>query len=518
MATQINEVVQQLRRAVLQQDGAGVSDGQLLGCFIENRDEAAVAALVRRHGPMVWGVCRRVLLDPHDAEDAFQATFLVLVRKAAAVRPREQVGNWLYGVARQTALKARAMRTKRRARERQVAVMPEPEVAQHDLQHDLQLVLDQELGRLPEKYRVAIVLCDLEGKTRKEAARQLGVPEGTLAARVARARTLLARRLTRQGVVLSGGVLALVLSRQAALACVPTSVVSATVKAATLVAAGRAESVGVVPANVAALAEGVLKSMLLTKLRIATVALLAAGALVLSVTRNAPTAVATAAGSGKAREVPRERSAREEARTVQVRITSPAGMTVSVLARAGQGPEVARIKAPGRLELEQGKLTWLRLADLPGRPGVKRFLTVEIPKADAATKPFVSICAIPIPFRDEDFDQVGHGNLVTKVVYLATRAHKETVRQGEPITLASYDLTEGDVIAEARRRGAILAVVRLGNIDLRAGEPRRAQTENRALKQRLAQVEREIKALRAALERQARELRSLQKAIRAEGK
>src|SRR5262249_23538373 len=129
--------------------------------------------------------------------DAFQATFLVLVRKAAAVMPREMVANWLYGVARQTALKARATLCRRAARERQGPHMPEPSTAEQRTWNDLEPLLDQELGRLPDRYRVAIVLCDLEGKTRKEAARQLGVPEGTVASRLAAGRRLLARRLSR---------------------------------------------------------------------------------------------------------------------------------------------------------------------------------------------------------------------------------------------------------------------------------------------------------------------------------
>jgi hypothetical protein len=107
--SQGSRVLQHLRRASLLPDGAGLSDGQLVGCFVEQGDQAAFAALVRRHGPMVWGVCRRLLANHHDAEDAFQAAFLVLVRKAASVVPREKVANWLYGVAYQTAFKARAM-------------------------------------------------------------------------------------------------------------------------------------------------------------------------------------------------------------------------------------------------------------------------------------------------------------------------------------------------------------------------------------------------------------------------
>src|ERR1043165_4378253 len=113
-ASQMNEVMQHLRRTVLLQDGAGLTDGQLLGCFIDHRDDSAFAALVRRHGPMVWGVCRRLLFSHQDAEDAFQATFLVLARRAASVLPKAMVANWLYGVAHQTALKARAMLAKRR--------------------------------------------------------------------------------------------------------------------------------------------------------------------------------------------------------------------------------------------------------------------------------------------------------------------------------------------------------------------------------------------------------------------
>src|SRR5436190_2239666 len=139
MATgQISEAVQHLRRAVLLRDGAGLTDGELLEGFVSRRDEAALAALVRRHGPMVWGVCRRILRNHHDAEDAFQATFLVLARKAGTVVPREMVANWLYGVACQTAMKARATAARRKGREKQVTHLPEPAVAEQDLWLDLQ--------------------------------------------------------------------------------------------------------------------------------------------------------------------------------------------------------------------------------------------------------------------------------------------------------------------------------------------------------------------------------------------
>jgi RNA polymerase sigma factor (sigma-70 family) len=267
MATgHISDVVQYLRRATRLRNGAGMTDGQLLESFLSCRDEAAIEALVLRHGPMVWGVCRRVLGSHHDAEDAFQATFLVLVRKAASIVPREMVANWLHGVAHQTALKARATAAKRRGRERQVMVMPEPAVAESDLGPDLSRLLDQELSGLPDKYRVAIVLCDLEGKSRKEAARQLALPEGTVASRLIRARALLAKRLARHGLPVSGATLAVLLSPKGAMGDVPASVVSSTIKAATALAAGAAAA-GLISVKVATLTEGVLKAMLIAKFK-----------------------------------------------------------------------------------------------------------------------------------------------------------------------------------------------------------------------------------------------------------
>jgi RNA polymerase sigma factor (sigma-70 family) len=188
---QLSDVVRHLRRAALRQDGGTMTDGQLLECFLARRDEDAFEALLRRHGPMVLGVCRRVLRNTHDAEDAFQATFLIFVRKATAIRERESVASWLHRAAFRAALEADAAR--RRSRERQVYAMPEPEaVVEPDVWSDMRPLLDQELDQLPDKYREAIVLCDLQGKTRKEAARQLGVPEGTLSGRLTTARRMLA--------------------------------------------------------------------------------------------------------------------------------------------------------------------------------------------------------------------------------------------------------------------------------------------------------------------------------------
>jgi RNA polymerase sigma factor (sigma-70 family) len=205
-----------------------------------------------------------VLGNRHDAEDAFQATFLVLIRRAAAVVPRGLVGNWLYGVAYRTALEAKGMRARRKAKEGQVTPPRDTaNVLDEAAQRERLQLLDQELSRLPERYRVPIVLCDLEGKTHREAARLLGCPEPTLSTRLLRARKLLARRLSARGVAWASGTLALLLSGEAARA-LSVPLVTSTVHAATAVAAGQAV---VVSARVAALAEGVVKSMLLNRLK-----------------------------------------------------------------------------------------------------------------------------------------------------------------------------------------------------------------------------------------------------------
>jgi RNA polymerase sigma factor (sigma-70 family) len=274
MATaQLHGVLRHLRRAALLHDDR--TDGQLLECFISQREEAAFEVLVRRHGPMVWGVCRRVLRNDADAEDAFQATFLVLVRKAAAITDRATVGNWLYGVAHNTALKAKAMTSRRRVKEREAAGQPRPGVTE-DVWNDLRPLLDEELGRLPERYRAVIVLCDLEGQPIKEAARLLGCPQGTVSSRLTRGRKLLAGRLARRGVALSGVLLASVLGREATAAIVPPPLVLATIKAASC-AAGQAAAGGI-SAKVAALTKGVLTSMFSTNGKLTAVLLLLLGA------------------------------------------------------------------------------------------------------------------------------------------------------------------------------------------------------------------------------------------------
>ncbi len=262
MATNLNKVLKQIHH-LLAPPGGDQTDGELLSRFVATRDEASFAALVRRHGPMVLSVCRRMLCHDQDAEDCFQATFMVLARKAATVK-RESVGSWLYAVAYRTSLEARAINARRRTHEKQVHEMPQPEFMPPEVQ-DWRPWLDQELNRLPENYRAVIVACDLEGRSRKEAARQLGIAEGTLSSRLARGRRLLAKRLAPHGLSLSGAALAAAICEGAASAQVPAALVSATTKTAVLVAAGELAAMS---AASAILMKGVLKSMFLTKLKL----------------------------------------------------------------------------------------------------------------------------------------------------------------------------------------------------------------------------------------------------------
>jgi RNA polymerase sigma factor (sigma-70 family) len=268
MATDpLRTALHHLRRTLGAAD-AGVSDGELLQRFVADRDEAAFELLVRRHERLVLGVCRRVLHDPHDAEDAFQATFLVLARKAAGISARDSVAGWLYRVAYRVALRARAGAAGRHEHATpDLSAVPAPDDADRAAAwRELRPLLDREVGRLPEKYRVPVILCYLESRTYEEAARQLGCSRGTVSTRLTRARELLRRRLTRCGLALSGAVLALLLAEQAAEAAAPDGLVDATVKASLPFAAGRSAA-GLVSAQVLTLTEGALNAMFLTKLK-----------------------------------------------------------------------------------------------------------------------------------------------------------------------------------------------------------------------------------------------------------
>jgi RNA polymerase sigma factor (sigma-70 family) len=280
----------------LRRQAASPTDAQLLEGFSAHRDEGAFEALLRRHGPMVLGVCRRILRNHHDAEDAFQATFLVLACKAGSVRRRHTVASWLYGVACKVALNLRGSSGRRRRKEKEAAAMPKGD-ATSESWHQLEPLLDDAVRSLPDRYRAPVVLCDLEGKSRKEAARQLGCPEGTVASRLARARQLLARRLARHGLALSATAVAVTLSQSPVSACVPPELVRSLARTAPLVAAGQT---GVVSARVAGLTHGALKAMFLTQLKIASAVVLVLALLAMGATFFPSAASPQTGGTGTA--------------------------------------------------------------------------------------------------------------------------------------------------------------------------------------------------------------------------
>jgi RNA polymerase sigma factor (sigma-70 family) len=253
--------------ANLTSDLATRADGDLLRAFVDRADGAAFAELVARHGPLVLGACRRVLADAPDAEDAFQATFLILARKAATVRRPERLGAWLYGVALRCAFRVR--KVARRAKEQPMPDVPAPAPADPHWA-DVRGILDAEIGRLPEKLRSALVLCELQGLDRAAAAARLGVPIGTISSRLSRAKDVLRKRLVRRGISLSLVALGLILSQAAAVAAVPPPLTATTVAGALRFAAGQGAGL---PAAVAA--------YVLRAARAQQVAVIATGALAL---------------------------------------------------------------------------------------------------------------------------------------------------------------------------------------------------------------------------------------------
>jgi RNA polymerase sigma factor (sigma-70 family) len=256
------EAAEEPRMVIAEPSLEVVPDALLLACYLEERNEAAFTELVRRHGPVVRAACRRALGETPDADDAFQAVFLILARKAATLRNSQMLGPWLHTVAVRAAGRARLLIRRRLARERPVSTMPEPAVISPEPVDWLPL-LDAEIQRLPDRYRLPLVLCELQGKSRSDAARLLRLNEGTLSSRLARGRDLLRRRLRHRGAIVAsaGLTVAFLYSSEA----IPSSLLAATTKAALA---------GTVSVSVAALTQGVLKAMLFAKLKVALIVFL----------------------------------------------------------------------------------------------------------------------------------------------------------------------------------------------------------------------------------------------------
>jgi RNA polymerase sigma factor (sigma-70 family) len=336
-----------LRRLLAARADRTAPDSRLLERFVTHGDEAAFATLVHRYGPLVLGVCRRVLRQEHDAEDVFQATFLLLVRKAASIRKAASLGSWLYGVAHRLALRMRADAARRRAHEQEAARRSEEVPMADGTWGELRRVLDDELARLPEKYRAALLCCYLEGKTQEEAAAQLGWKPRTLKARLASGRALLQARLARRGITPAAALGGSCLAHDAVSAGVPAALVRATVEVGLLIKGGKAAAAGAISAKVAALVEEGLKAMFLNKLKFATAVLLTvavagagAGVWAHSLLTQEPTPVPPTA------PVQREVELKTQAQANELALREHLRGTTWVLAEVNSGQHTITVRSP----------------------------------------------------------------------------------------------------------------------------------------------------------------------------
>ena len=498
--------IEELLRTACAQDAEGQSDGQLLGRFLTRRDEAAFAVLLKRHGPMVLAVCRRILNNAADAEDAFQATFIVLVRRAASLTARAVLGDWLHGVARRTALNARRMAARRRMKE---AAMGRSEVREEKVRDDRLVLLDDELARLPEKYRLPIVLCELEGWTRQEAAQRLQWPEGTVAGRLVRGRELLAKRLVRRGLAFSAGALPT--------ADVPAALASATIKAATSIAVGQAAT-GVISANVAALAEGLVRKMVLTKIKMAAAVLLCGAALASGTT-------GLVVYRTQAEEPRAARQAREPKKDNKTPPDSPERKAPAQPAPAEKPPDAVAPKADERIQ-PGDRLIINAAPTLPNFPIQGEFLVnaggivrlgarygtvvikdLTLEEAEAAigsrlaavlNNPIVSVGWVELPNRE---DRVRPGDLLNIQVSGAPINGVFRVEPGGKVALGplygrvdikGLTLQEAEEVIRTRLPGGKPLAVQVTR-PLAGG----ADAE---LEQRVRQLEREVRILRSLIE------------------
>jgi RNA polymerase sigma factor (sigma-70 family) len=268
----LNGVVQHVRKLAAIQSARATPDRELLQQFVTSNDEAALTVLIERHGPMVLGVCRRALRCVADADDAYQATFLVFSRKASSIRKTASVGSWLHGVAVRVAAKLKRECARRKHHERSSKPPITRSPADQVSWAEVQTVLDEELHCLPERFRAVLILCYLDGKTRDEAAKQLGLTLGVLHGLLERGRKLLADRLTKRGLTLSAGLFGVAICEGVAGAALSSTQVLSTAHAATLFAAG--QPIGqLVSAGVLTLSRQVLKGMIMTKLKLVSAAL-----------------------------------------------------------------------------------------------------------------------------------------------------------------------------------------------------------------------------------------------------
>jgi RNA polymerase sigma factor (sigma-70 family) len=440
--TQADVVLRQLRGLITAEQAARVPDRQLVERFATRHEETAFGALVKRHGRLVWGVCRRVLRNVHDAEDAFQATFLALVQKAGSVGKRGTVGGWLYRVAYHAALKARAREANRQRHERQVVAQPSTDLLAEVTGRELLAALDEELSRLPEKYRAPLVHCYLESQTCDEAARELGWSTSTLKRRLEEGRKRLRARLMRRGLSLPAVLLAAGLTPGGAPAAVPIALLGTAVKAGLRVAAGKGTA-GTAAAPAAALAASVLRGLTLAKLKGAAVVLAMAllvvlGALALARTDRAPAHTAKKPAAAHDRPRPSQKPARPAAEVPKIMTVSGrvldtggkpvAGAEVAVVARGWNFAATNyQVLKKGKTD-EEGRflLTGVRLPSgegvvLAGKSGYGLGQQALTPDAQRRTATFSLLPEQPLRGRLLDLEGLPAAGVKVSVMQIGTR-------------------------------------------------------------------------------------------------
>ena len=467
-----------------------LGDGLLLEAFLSRRDQAAFSNLVSRHGPMVLGVCRRILAHAQDAEDAFQAVFVILARKAETIRPPDKVGNWLYGVSVRVALKARGRRSS--VREKQAAEMPSIVAQPIPPWSDLRPILDEEIERLPIKYREAVVLCELEGRARREAAQFLDIAEGTLSSRLASARKMLAKRLSARGVTLTSAATASLLAADTGIAAVPMTLAIQTWKLATLPAA---EFLAAVSPRISDLAQGVIVAMFLSKMKAVAVVVAALGLIAFGAwwhhamfsgtpasqlrpqveqaiakgdDRAQPKGGGDMAGfgglggglAGGGAPFPPEDPDAPKLTKAQVRFLGINGAKIRLF-------ETKDDKiVPARFTFDKPGVYRFKIHGIPGRPGVCYYPMLEIPETnDLRRIRLLENAYLTVNLDPDLFDEIENGVVATRVFQLAT------TQRGPRVEIVEDP--NGDATPDA------LAIFRCGGIDLE-NNPERVPPRNEA--------------------------------------
>jgi RNA polymerase sigma-70 factor (ECF subfamily) len=476
--TQGGIFLRQVRKLVAAHSAARLTDRQLLEQYLARRDESAFAALVQRHGPGVLRLCRSLLHHLQDAEDVFQATFLVLARKAGTIRKHDALGSWLYGVAHRLACKARGRAARRSGQELTAAAEAEAPAVDDMTWRDLQRVLHEELSRLPEKYRAPLLLCYWEGRTQEEAAAQLGWRKGTLKDRVQRARDLLRGWLTRRGVTLSAGLVTALLCERAGTTAEAFTLVHSTTRAALAFAAGNKAVTGGFSAATA-LAEGVVRAMLLTRVKIAAAVLLTLGLLGAGAGMATQEAPAASAAPQAAKAKP------GLARTDKDRIQ---GVWIPQSMEKGTQLAPKEFLASMKLEFAGDKF----LAHGPGKNGRSEEGTYTLrPKS-----------------RPKEIDVMGGGKLIPGIYEL----------QGDELKICFTDPgqerpTEFKTAAGSEQ---VLLILRRQKAAKGAAAPPREdlanETDPAKLRRRIEQLQRELAETREALARTKEKLQQLQAA------